>query len=108
MLVASWRVKLNVSLSTFAPGNLVSRDGFDLSAPACSFSILRVNLMLTYGIPPEFHGGVHLLIPPAPSGLSRVNQVTQLLFHDGVSCRGWYRARSLRFCSFAGHTMHQY
>ena len=25
-------------------------------------SILRLNLVFTYGIPPEFHGGVHLLI----------------------------------------------
>ena len=26
------------------------------------FSILRLNLVLTYGIPPEFRGGVHLFI----------------------------------------------
>ena len=25
-------------------------------------SILRVNLVVTYGIPPEFHGGVHIFI----------------------------------------------
>ena len=25
-------------------------------------SILRLNLVLTYGIPPEFRGGVHLFI----------------------------------------------
>ena len=31
-------------------------------ASACSFSILRLNLVLTYGIPPEFRGGVHLFI----------------------------------------------
>ena len=31
-------------------------------ASACSFSILRLNLALTSGIPPEFRGGVHLLI----------------------------------------------
>ena len=29
-------------------------------ASACSFSILRLNLVLTYEIPPEFRGGVHL------------------------------------------------
>ena len=28
-------------------------------ASACSFSKLRLNLVLTYGIPPEFRGGVH-------------------------------------------------
>ena len=31
-------------------------------ASACSFSKLRQNLVLTYGIPPEFRGGVHLFI----------------------------------------------
>ena len=29
-------------------------------ASACSFSTLRLNLVLTYGIPPAFRGGVHL------------------------------------------------
>ena len=29
-------------------------------ASACSFSILKLNLVLTYGIPTEFRGGVHL------------------------------------------------
>ena len=41
------------------PENVVSRDGF---APACSFSILNLNLVLTYGIPSDFRGGVHLFI----------------------------------------------
>ena len=51
-------------------------------------SILRLNLVLTYGIPPEFHGGVHLFIynRHTPSGQSRVYQVTQLRT-DGVHCR---------------------
>ena len=31
-------------------------------ASACSFSILRLNLVLTYKMPPEFRGGVHLCI----------------------------------------------
>ena len=31
-------------------------------ASACSFYILRLNLVLTYGIPPVFRGGVHLFI----------------------------------------------
>ena len=26
-------------------------------ASACSFSILRLNLVLTHGVPPDFHGG---------------------------------------------------
>ena len=31
-------------------------------ASACSFSILGLNLVLTYGIPLEFRGSVHLFI----------------------------------------------
>ena len=31
-------------------------------ALACSFSILRLDLVLTYGILPESRGGVHLII----------------------------------------------
>ena len=51
-------------------------------------SILRLNLVLTYGIPPEFRGGVHLFIynRHTPSGQSRVYRVTQLRT-DGVHCR---------------------
>ena len=42
-------------------------------------SILRLNLVLTYGIPPEFRGGVHLSIylnHHTPSDQSRVYRVT--------------------------------
>ena len=48
-------------------------------------SILRLNLVLTYVIPPEFRGGVHLFIynRHTPSGQSRVDRVTQLRT-DGV------------------------
>ena len=51
-------------------------------------SILRLNLVLTHGIPPEFRGGVHLFIynHHTPSGQSRVYRVTQLCT-DGVYCR---------------------
>ena len=51
-------------------------------------SILRLNLVLTYGIPPEFRGGVRLFISNrhTPSGQSRVYRVTQLRT-DGVHCR---------------------
>ena len=51
-------------------------------------SILRLNLVLTYGIPPEFRGGVHLFIlnRQTPSGQSRVYRVMQLRT-DGVRCR---------------------
>ena len=64
------RGKLNrendTSLSPFAPENLVSETGSALpSRVSLLISILRVNLVLTYGIPPEFRGGVHLLISTA-------------------------------------------
>ena len=51
-------------------------------------SILRLNLVLTYGIPPEFRGGVHIFIlnRHTPSGQSRVYQVTQMRT-DGVHYR---------------------
>ena len=42
---------MNISPSAFAPENLASRDGF--GSP---------NLVLTYGVLPEFRGGVHLFI----------------------------------------------
>ena len=51
-------------------------------------SILRLNLVLAYGISTEFRGGVHLFIlnRHTPSGRSRVYRVTQLRT-DGVHCR---------------------
>ena len=51
-------------------------------------SVLRLNLVLTYGIPPEFRGSVHLLSlnPHTPSGQSRVYRVTHVRT-DGVHCR---------------------
>ena len=50
-------------------------------------SILRLNLVLTYWIPPEFLGGVHVFIynRHAPSCQTRVYRVTQLRT-DGVHC----------------------
>ena len=47
-----------ISLSAFAPGNLVSAV---LPRVSLLSSILRLNLVLTYGIPPEFRGGVHFI-----------------------------------------------
>ena len=50
---------MNISLSPFAPENLVSRDGFGRPVPLqpAKFSTLRLNLVLTHEIPPDFHGG---------------------------------------------------
>ena len=52
----------NIPLSPCVPENLVSRDGFSRSVPRQPAHLLRLNLVLTYGIPPEFRGGVHLFI----------------------------------------------
>ena len=51
-------------------------------------SILTLNLVLIYKIPPELRGGVHLFIKNrhTPSGQFRVYQVTQLRT-DGVHSR---------------------
>ena len=51
-------------------------------------SMLRLNLVITYGIPPEFRGGVHLFLcnRHTPSGQSRVYRVTQVRT-DGVHFR---------------------
>ena len=38
------------------------RARFSRPASACSFSILRLNMVLTHGIPPDFRGGVHLFL----------------------------------------------
>ena len=80
---------MNISVSAFVPENLVSRDGFGSvpSRVSLLISVLRLNLVLTYGIPPEFRGGVHLFIynRHTPSDESRVYRVTQLRT-DGVHC----------------------
>ena len=54
---------MNISISPFAPENLVSLDGFGSPVPRNpAIFILELNLVLTYGIPPDFRGGVQLLI----------------------------------------------
>ena len=57
---------MNISLSAFAPENLVSRDGFGSPAPrqpAHLYTRAESDwLVLTYEIPPEFRGGIHLSI----------------------------------------------
>ena len=73
--------------SPYAPENLVSRVQPSRPASVCSFFILRLNLVLTHGIPsisarrPFIYLNHH-----TPSGQSRGNRVTQLRI-DGVHCR---------------------
>ena len=47
----------NVPLSPCVPENLVSRDGFSRPIPR---QPAHLHTVLTYGIPPEFRGGVYL------------------------------------------------
>ena len=87
LIVASWTGKMNIPLSPCVP-EIWSRETGSAAPSRVSLliSILRLNLVLTYGIPPEFRGGVHLWNRHTPSGQSRVYRVTQLRT-DGVSCR---------------------
>ena len=52
------------SPSPYVPENLVSQDGFSrpASRQPAHLHILRLNLVLTHGIPPDFRGGVYLFI----------------------------------------------
>ena len=65
LLVVSltWKIYM-ISVPPFAPENLVFARRVPPSrpAPACPFFILRLNLVLTHAIPPDFRGGVHLFI----------------------------------------------
>ena len=57
--VVNWKGKMNIALSASAPENLVVRDGFGSPVPRQpAHLILRLNLMLIYGIPPDFRSGV--------------------------------------------------
>ena len=54
---------MNISLSPFAPENLVSRDGFGSPVPrqpAHLHTEAEFGAFFTYVIPPVFRGGVHL------------------------------------------------
>ena len=51
----------NIPLSPCVPENLSRETGSAVpSRVSLLISILRLNLVLTCGIPPEFRGGVHL------------------------------------------------
>ena len=50
--------KMNISLSAYGSRETGSAVP---SRVSLLISILRLDLVLTYGIPPEFRGGVHLL-----------------------------------------------
>ena len=62
--------KANKLLFPFVPEHLVSRDGrvrpSRPPASACSFSTLRLNLVLTHGVPPGFHDRVYKINVDVP------------------------------------------
>ena len=89
LLVVSWTGKMNISLSPFAPENLVSRDEFDnpfsrqpahLHTQAESGAYLRDSSRVPRRRP-YIYSNRH-----TPSGQSRFHQVTQLRY-DGVRRR---------------------
>ena len=65
--VVSWKRKNNISLCPRSCLRIWSRET-DSAVPSrvsLLISILRLNLVLTYGIPPEFRGGVHFIFKTA-------------------------------------------
>ena len=76
---------MNIPLSPCVPENLARETGSAVpSRVSLLISILRLNLVLTYGIAPEFRGGVHMKPPYA------IGSVPSLSGHAIV-----YRWRSL-------------
>ena len=56
--------EMSSSLSPFAPEHLVSRDGFGSPIPRQPVHLhTQANLVLTYGIPPEFRGVIPIWDP---------------------------------------------
>ena len=89
LLVISRTGKVTFPLFPFAAESLVSQDRFGRPVPrqACSFSILRLNLVLTKKIPPVFRDGVYLFVLSTAMGsVPSLNQVTHLRT-DGIHCR---------------------
>ena len=83
-------------------------------ASAHLFSTLRLNVVLTRGILPDFRYGVHIIYGQPPSGQSRVNRVTQMRT-DAVPCRKSagtgpvvLKVVSVTDASFSGVTMNQF
>ena len=81
-------------------------------ASACSFSTLRLNLVLTHGIPPAFrHGVIVHIYRYTPSGQSRVYRITQLRadgVHHRESTGTWpvvLKAVSVTGAAISGFTM---
>ena len=74
----------NVSLSPFAPENLVLRDGFGSPVPRqpAQFHTQVEYVVLTYGIPPDFRGSVHFCFK-----LSYVIGSVRSLLGHAIACQ---------------------
>ena len=86
---------MNIPLSWYASENLISRDGFSRPVPRQpAHSILRLNLVLTHGIPPDFcAASIYCFKPPYAIG-----SVPSLSSHEfahrwhSLSRVRWHRA----------------
>ena len=67
---------------------------------SCLFYTLRLNLVLTHGIPPAFRGGVHLFIPPITIG--SVPNLYQVTHANTYRCHSLPRVRRHRASSPQG------
>ena len=86
-----------ISLSPFASVceiGLATRVQPSRPASAYSISILRLNLVLTHGIPPDFRGGVHLCIytairhRPSPEFIGSRNCIPMAFTAEGPPAEG--------------------
>ena len=71
LLVVSWTGKMNVSLSPFAPDNLVSRDGFGRPAPRQSARLrtqAESDALFTGFLPSSAAASIYLFKPPFAVG----------------------------------------
>ena len=92
---------MNISLSARSRLRIRSFETGSAAAPSrvslLLISILRRNLVLTYEIPPEFRGGVHLYLNRHTlSGQSLVYRVTQLRADGRATACRWHSLPRVR------------
>ena len=95
----SWPAEQVVRAREFCPVRQIrpSRPG-----SACSFSTLRLNLVLTNGISATFRDGVHLFIPSTAIGsVSQSVPITLLQYHS-LSGQAVTRLDGVHYREFAG------
>ena len=97
--VVSWTEKMNFSLSAFAPENLVSRDDFGSPVPRQPAHLhtlaefgahsphSRLNVVLTYGIPPHTVLLVRRANCPCCSRIACYRRIVQFISMIAAACR---------------------